>query len=156
MVAKPGKDPTLSGNYRPISLCATVGKILEKLFLKLLNKFIDDNGLRRARQCGFAKGRSAQESILKLADDVANAFKQSRQLIGVFIDMEKAFDKVWHEGVVYKLANDSAPMPLIKIIASFLMGRKFQIKDGDILSSIRDLGASAPQGGTSSPNIFTY
>ena len=60
MITKPGKDSTKSGNYRPISLCATMGKILEKIYLKSFNRFLDDNNLRRNRQCGFAKGRSAQ------------------------------------------------------------------------------------------------
>ena len=87
---------------------------------------------------------------------MANAFKQGCHLVRVFIDMEKAFDKLWHAGVIFKLSEDSAPIALIKIIASFLMGRKFQIRDGDNLSTLRELGASAPQGGTSSPNIFTY
>ena len=156
MILKAGKDHSQSASYRPISLCSTLGKLLERLFLKLLNRFMDDNQLRRERQCGFARGRSAQESIIKLADDVANAFKGGRHLVGVFIDMEKAFDKVWHAGVIFKLLNDSAPLHLIKIIASFLIGRKFQIRDGEVLSTIRDLEASAPQGGTSSPNIYTY
>ena len=156
MIPKPGKDSTKSGNYRPISLCATMGKILEKIYLKSFNRFLDEKNKRRPRQCGFAKGRSAQESVIKLADDISNAFKKGQHVIGVFIDLEKAFDKLWHNGVLYKLLKDEAPLPLIKIIASFLLNRTFQIKDGDILSSIRELGASAPQGGTSSPPIFTY
>ena len=156
MIPKPGKDQNDSGNYRPISLCSTLGKLLEKLMLRAFNKFLDDKGLRRGRQCGFTRGRSAQESLLKLSEDAKSAFKGDRSLLGVFVDLEKAFDKLWHNGLIFKLLTNGAPLEMVKLIRSFLTNRLFQIKDGGKLSTPRTLEASAPQGGTSSPPLFNY
>ena len=156
MLVKPGKDGAFSANYRPISLCSVIGKILERTYLRVFNKYLATQQLERERQCGFRKGRSAQESILKLAEDCATAFKTKKELIGVFVDLEKAFDRLWHRGLIYKLLEENVPMPLVKMIASFLTNREFRIKEKNILSTIRPLEASAPQGGVGSPPLFSF
>ena len=156
MILKPGKDGSFSANYRPISLCSVLGKLLERLYLRSFNKFLVSNNLQRERQCGFRKGRSAQESLLKLSEDCMTAFKTKKELIGVFVDLEKAFDRLWHKGLLFKLLEDRAPVHLIKMIASFLTDRYFQIKEKEVTSTERPLEASAPQGGVGSPPIFTY
>merc|ERR1711911_396879 len=99
--------------------------------------FLDDKGLRRGRQCGFTRGRSAQESLLKLSEDAKSAFKGDRSLLGVFVDLEKAFDKLWHNGLIFKLLPNGAPLGMVKLIRSFLTNRLFHIKDGGKLSTPR-------------------
>ena len=49
MILKPAKDGAYSANYRPISLCSVLGKILEKMYLRAFEKFLNDNNLQRAR-----------------------------------------------------------------------------------------------------------
>ena len=156
MLPKPGKDGSFSENYRPISLCSVLGKLLEKMYLRAFNKFTLDNNLQRERQCGFKRGRSAQESLLKLAEDCATAFKTKKEVLGVFVDLEKAFDRLYHRGLIYKLIQDNAPLGLTRIIASFLQDRTFRIKEKGTLSTPRPLEASAPQGGVGSPPLFSY
>ena len=156
MLLKPAKDGAYSANYRPISLCSVFSKILEKMYLRAFKKFLNDNNLQGTRQCGFKRGRSAQESLIKLADDCSNAFKMKKNVLGVFVDLEKAFDQLFHAGLLYKLQKDGAPLALIRIIASFLNQRTFRIKEKKVLSTSRPLEASTPQGGVGSPPLFIY
>ena len=82
--------------------------------------------------------------------------KQKKNVLGVFVDLEKGFDRLFHAGLLYKLRKDGAPLALIRIIASFLTGRTFRIKEKNVLSTSRPLEASAPQGGVGLPPLFTY
>ena len=56
MIPKPGKDSTKSGNYRPISLCATMGKILEKIYLKSFNRFLDEKKQTQTKTMWIRQG----------------------------------------------------------------------------------------------------
>ncbi|KAL1129571.1 hypothetical protein AAG570_012516 [Ranatra chinensis] len=94
--AKPGKDPTDLKNYRPISLLNTMGKILEKIILKRLNKFIHDNTLLRPEQCGFRNQHSTSHQLLRVVESITRGFNEHRSTeIGAafFINIEKAFDR---------------------------------------------------------------
>ncbi|KAL1137588.1 hypothetical protein AAG570_009287 [Ranatra chinensis] len=91
--AKPGKDPTDLKNYRPISLLNTMGKILEKIILKRLNKFIHDNSPLRPERCGFHNQHSTSHQLLRVVESITRGFNEHRSTGGLFIDIEKAFDR---------------------------------------------------------------
>ncbi|CAI6365386.1 unnamed protein product [Macrosiphum euphorbiae] len=71
--------------------------------------------------------------------------------------MEKAFDRVWHDGLIHKLhAMSTVPTPLIKIIKSFLSNRNFRIQISDLKSTLRTIEAGVPQGSCLSPLLYIH
>lgn len=72
----------------------------------------------------------------------------------VLIDIEKAFDSVWHDGLIYKLEKINAPTHLIKMIASFLSSRKFIVSVRGEDSTPRDIPAGLAQGSILSPLLY--
>lgn len=75
--------------------------------------------------------------------------------VAAFLDMEKAFDRVWHEGLLYKLANNATPRRLIHVVASFLKNRSFTVRIDSAISTPRAIRAGVPQGSCLSPALYS-
>ena len=97
-------DKQLIKNYRPISLLPTCGKIFEKLIFSHLYSYLHTNNLITQNQSDFRPGDSSTNQLLYLVDEIHQAFDctESFEVRAVFLDISKAFDKVWHEGLVFK------------------------------------------------------
>ena len=100
-------DKQLIKNYRPISLLPICGKILENIIFNQLYTYLHTNNLITKNQItknqsGFRPGDSTTNQLLFLIDEIHQAFDctQSFEVRSVFLDIFKAFDKVWHEGLV--------------------------------------------------------
>ena len=98
-------DKQLIKNYRPISLLPICGKFLEKLIFNHLYSYLNANNLITINKSGFHPGDSTTNHLLYLVDEIHQAFDStaSFEVRAVFLDISKAFDKVWHEGLVFKL-----------------------------------------------------
>ena len=92
-------------NYRPISLLPICGKMFEKLLFKDLYYFFNSNTLITPNQSGFRPGDSTTNQLLFLTNEIHEAFDNtsSLEVRAVFLDIAKAFDKVWHAGLLFKL-----------------------------------------------------
>lgn len=151
MIPKPHKDHSLPINHRPISLLNTISKVFEKILLTFLKKYIRP----REEQHAFRHGHSTTTQLTKLIDDLVCNTNNNKHTAAIFLDMEKAFDRVWHDGLIHKLNTmTNTPKHLIKIIQSFLSNRKFNIKISDTLSSARKIEAGVPQGSCLSPLLY--
>ena len=91
-------DKQLIKNYRPISLLPICGKILEKIIFNNLYSYLHTNNLLTKNQSGFRPGDSTTNQLLYLLDEIHQAFDitKSFEVRAVFLDISKAFDKVWH------------------------------------------------------------
>ncbi len=69
--------------------------------------------------------------------------------------IQSAFDKVWHDGLIYKLYKYKIPLYIVSIITDYLNDRKFTVKIDNHLSSLRAISCSVPQGGVLSPTLFS-
>lgn len=115
-IPKPGKDPSLTSSYRPISLLSNLGKLLEKIILRRLNTFFNENQLISKHQFGFRKEHSTIHEIKRNTDTIRSN-KTRKQSTGIMLmDIEKAFDTVWHDGLIHKLLKSSTPIYLCKLI----------------------------------------
>jgi hypothetical protein len=99
MLLKPSKDPKFPQNLHPISLLSTLGKLFEKVILKIIQKHIDERGLLNASQFGFRARHSTALQCMKLTDHVTLNFNNQMSMAAVFLDIEKAFDTTWHSGL---------------------------------------------------------
>ena len=112
----------LKQNYRPISLLPIFGKILEKLMFDSLYEHLNVNNLLNPNQSGFRPADSTINQLLSIVHTIFTAFdcNPTLDVRSVFLDISKAFDRVWHDGLIYKLQCCGIRDDLLKIIRSFL------------------------------------
>ena len=153
----PKKDKTLTDpiNYRPISLLEVPGKIFERLIQSRLNTFLAENNIIKERQHGFRTYKGTHTAITTTYETIANALAEKKQVYLVLRDVAKAFDKVWHNGLKYKLLRLGLPDVLEKILCNFLDKRKAKINFGNNYSKDINLLSGVPQGSVLSPTLYT-
>ncbi|XP_042886752.1 uncharacterized protein LOC122262709 [Penaeus japonicus] len=89
-------------NYRPVSLLSSVSKVLEKIISSRISDHLKRNHLLCSRQFGFRKQRSAADLHLLMSSDWSRALDTGRHTAIIALDIEGAFDKVWHRGLLEK------------------------------------------------------
>jgi hypothetical protein len=102
-IPKPGKDPTNPFSYRPISLLNIAGKVFEKILSTRLKNFLEINNLLPPEQFGFRSERSTINPILEFHTDTTRHANLKEHTLAVFLGIERAFDRVWHDRLVQKL-----------------------------------------------------
>ena len=115
-------DKQVLKNYRPVSLLPICGKIFEKLIFNALYSFFEDHKLLNPCQSGFKKNDSCINQLVSITHEIYSAFdcNPSLEVRGVFLDLSKAFDKVWHDGLIYKLKSLGISGSLLKLIQNYL------------------------------------
>ena len=110
----------LKENYRPISLLPVCGKIFEKVIFDTMYRHFTDNQLLTPNQSGFRPGDSTINQLLYITQKIYTTFEEfpSRETRAVFLDISKAFYKVWHEGLAFKLKTYGISGPLLALIVS--------------------------------------
>ena len=156
MMQKAGKDPTHLINYRPISLLEVMGKVFERIITDRLIKFLNTNNIMNPDQFGFHKSRGTQSALALLYEKVAISQKQHYQCNIVCRDIKKAFDKVWHDGLRYKILNINLPDIIEKITCNYITNRTASIRVGSTLGPPIPLMSGVPQGSILSPTLFNF
>ena len=143
-------------NYRPISLLPVFGKLLENLLFESIYNHLCVNGLLTAHQSGFHPGDSTINQLLSISYKIYTGFEEtpSRETRAVFLDFSKAFDKVWHEGLLYKLECNGIAGNLLHLIQNFLSNRKQRVLLNGRNSEWKDISAGVPQGSVLEPLLF--
>jgi hypothetical protein len=141
-------------NYRPISLTSCLGKLVEKLIAHRLNCFIKEKKILVKEQSGFQTNRSTTDNLIFMVQKACEAINEKEACLAIFFDIAKAFDKVWHEGLIHKLFQYSIPVYLINWLHNFLTNRKFSVKVNDYESDEHPISAGVPQGAVLSPILF--
>jgi hypothetical protein len=154
MIPKPGKSPNDPKSYRPISLLNITGKIFERILTNRLNLVLESNNLLPPEQFGFRAQRSTHNPIVELQTDITRHANLAECTVGVFLDIERAFDKVWHDGLIQKLFNIRLNLKFVKLISSFLSNRSCRVKVQNNLSNPIELKAGVPQGSVLSPLLY--
>ena len=96
-------DPSDVFNYRPISFLSTVSKVLEKIVHKYLFNFFRDNNVITAFQSGFVLGDSTVNQLIDIYNTFCKALDEGKEVRVIFCDISKAFDRVWHKGLLLNL-----------------------------------------------------
>ena len=122
-------DKQLIKNYRPISLLPICGKIIEKIIFNKLYSYLNANNLITKNQSGFRPGDSTTNQLLYLVNEIHQAFEnpKSLEVRAVFLDISKAFDKVWHDGLIFKLQQKGVSGSLLMFFQNYLNNRKQRV-----------------------------
>ena len=96
-------DKQLLKNYRPISLLLIFGKNFEIIIYNNIFEYLTTNKLISDNQSGFKPGDSCIDQLLSITHEIYHSLDNGLEVRGVFLDISKAFDKVWHEGLILKL-----------------------------------------------------
>ena len=154
MLPKPMKDHKKAENFRPISLLNTMSKLLERIILVRIRTWIATKELLSKFQCEFRHNKQTKDQILRIIQEALKAFNNNELMGAILIDIEKAFDKVWHNGLLHTLDEHQIPVYLGRWIQSYLAGRYFRVRIGKIHSDIKQIEAGVPQGSVLGPVLF--
>ena len=113
----------LVGNYRPISLLSNLNKILEKWMYSRLYQFLSDHNIFYDLQFGFRAKHSTNHALVDITENVRQALDNKKFACGIFVDLQKAFDTVNHNILLYKLSSYGIRGPAYNWLASYLANR---------------------------------
>ena len=155
MIPKGNKDLKQAKNWRPISLSSCMSKLFEcsikeRIEKEKLKRKIKENEL----QAAYKRGRNCLEHVLRLTEDVTHGFANGECTVATFLDVAGAFDKVWINGLIWKILKLKLPKPLVGVIKGFLTERSLKVKVGHKLSPTLKMEAGTPQGAVLSPTLF--
>lgn len=153
-IPKPNKDKKRVGNYRPISLLEITAKLFEKILNTRLLKFLEENNILNDRQHGFRTKKGTTSAIALATEIIAQETAQRNQVNIVLRDVSKAFDKVWHTGLQYKLLQCNLPTQYEKILSHYLQNRTAKINIGNYTGPDIPLLSGVPQGSCISPTLY--
>ena len=109
-------------------------KLFELVIEKRLRNHLEDNGFVSKYQSGFRKSKSTNQHLFRLFQIIMESFNRGEHVIAAFLDVEKAFDSVWHNELRYKIYQLDLPTKLCRWLFDFLVGRVIQVKIEGFLS----------------------
>ena len=147
-------DTCNPSNYRPISLLCNVEKVFERIIFKHVFNFLKDTDFFTSYQSGFMPGDSTINQLTYLYDKFCNALDQGLEVRIIFFDISKAFDKVWHKGLIYKLEKSGVSGNLLRWFKNYLRDREQQVVIRGAKSRSLHISAGVPQGSILGPLLF--
>ena len=153
LLPKAGRRLTRASDFRPISLSPVMGKLLEAIFARRLLRLAGQRSLLPPEQSAFQPASGAIEQVLLLAQRAGQALNAGLATTVVSLDVAKAFDTVWHAGLL-RTCKEQLPAPSARWIAAFLRERQMAVLEEGHVSSTFPLRTGVPQGSPLSPLLF--
>ena len=141
-------------NYRPVSLLSCVGKVMERAIFEAMFKHLQDNKLLTKFQAAYLPGSSTETQVLEMYHRIVEAMDRGKDIRFLFLDVSRAFDRVWHSGVLAKLKRYGFNGRLLKWLENYLTDRQQRVVVEGAQSTYVDITAGVPQGSILGPLLF--
>jgi hypothetical protein len=155
---KPDKENySIAKAWRPISLLATLGKILESVVAERISHAVETYGLLPTSHFGARKLRSAEQALVFLQEQIYTAWRGRRVLSVISFDVKGAYNGVCKERLLQRMKARGIPEDLLRWVEAFCSERTATIQINGQLSEVRSLPqAGLPQGSPLSPILFLF
>ena len=151
-VLKPKKPPNVTSSYRPVNLLCVPSKLYERLIYNRIQP--NAESVLPKEQVGFRPGRSSQDQVVSLTEDIECSFDKKLKAGVVFVDLSAVCDTVWHRDLTLKLLRTLPSKEMVRVIMSMISQRRFRAHFGGKKSRCRTLLNSVPQGSVIAPFLF--
>ena len=147
-------NPQLMENYRPVSTLPCLGKIYEKIIYSRLYSFLISKNILYDNQFGFRKKHSTSQAINYSVDKIIEGVENNKHIIGIFIDLSKAFDTINFEKLLSKLENYGIRGTPLNLIRNYISGRSQCVNFINTKSGLSSVLYGVPQGSVLGPLLF--
>ncbi|KZS12014.1 Uncharacterized protein APZ42_023101 [Daphnia magna] len=130
------------------------GKLRMKIVTNNQSWFIEQKNILVPEQAGFRKNRSPIDHLVKIDHDIKTSLKEKKSTVTVFLDINKAYETVWTQGLLYKLTRIGVNGNCLGWLYNFLLNRSICIRLGGHTTDLRIIRNGVPQGATISPLLF--
>lgn len=152
---KPYKNHSDPSNYRPISLLSSLSKLMDRVIYNRLHYIAESRGFLHPQQFAYRSNNSTEQLLLSLTTSIQKSLNQDSTSILVALDIQKAFDSVWPDGVRYKLHKQlKIQGRLLSWLSSFLQNRRISVTFNGIPSDTHSVDIGVPQGSVLSALLF--
>ena len=147
-------ERSIAKNYRPVSVLSVFSKVFEKIVNNRIVNHLEKCGLFSDFLYGFRSSRSIADLLTVVSDRIAWDFNRSGDTRAVALDISKAFDRVWHAGLLHKLKSYGISGQLFGLISSFLSNRWLRVFLDGKSSQEYSVNAGVLQGSIPGPTLF--
>ena len=109
-------------------------KLFEPVIEQRLRSYLEDIGFINKYQSGFRQNKSTDDHLFRLSQSIMESFDRKEHVVAAFLDVEKACDNVWQNGLRYKIFMLDLPTKMTRWLSDFLVGRVIQVNVNGFLS----------------------
>ena len=155
---KSGKSPEDIGSFRPVSLTSCTVKVLERMIGGRLQHMAEARGWWCAEQAGFRRGRSCEDQIVRLSQDISDGFQSNpmRRTVLALLDYSKAYDTVWREKLLTQMLDTGVPPRFVKWLIGFFQNRRGSVVVDGVKGTSAHFKQGLPQGSVLAPCLFLF